>query len=191
MIEPVYIFILSLFFWLISEAYVNFFKNDQDGVVDDQGSSQTLITTAMVLLSLTIGIVILGTMIYIPGSIKHNGYLILGFLITLAGIIYRQYSIFVLREYFSGYVRVKEHHALIQNGPYKTFRHPSYFGSLICFVGLGLTSGHVAPLIIMPISMIIIYNFRIKVEEELLESKFGQAYKNYKKSTWGYLPFVK
>ena len=54
----------------------------------------------------------------------------LGIGLMIAGIVLRQWSIAVLGRYFSRTVGVQEGQAVVDRGPYRLVRHPSYTGLL-------------------------------------------------------------
>ena len=61
-----------------------------------------------------------------------------GVILMLVGIAFRQWSIFVLGRFFSPAVRTQRDQTVVETGPYRYIRHPSYTGALMIFVGLGL-----------------------------------------------------
>lgn len=62
----------------------------------------------------------------------------LGIVLIIFGIILRQWSMAILGRFFSAVVGTQEGQQVIEKGPYKYIRHPSYTGALIIFIGLGL-----------------------------------------------------
>ena len=62
----------------------------------------------------------------------------LGIALMLAGIAIRQWSIAVLGRFFSGVIGVQEGQKVVESGPYRLVRHPSYSGALLIMVGIGL-----------------------------------------------------
>lgn len=66
-------------------------------------------------------------------------------------------------------------------GPYKYFRHPTYLGLFIMTLGLGLILNSLFSVIFVIIAHIFIKLIFIKKEEKLLEVKYGQVYRDYKK----------
>ncbi len=75
----------------------------------------------------TSGIAMLPSWVYYPGIV-----------LMVSGILLRQWSIAVLGPFFSGTVGVQEGQKVVETGPYRLVRHPSYTGALLTFVGLGL-----------------------------------------------------
>jgi len=114
----------------------------------------------------------------------------LGIVLMLAGIAFRQWSIWVLGRFFSTTVRILSDHRIVTNGPYRLIRHPSYTGALLTLVGLGLGSRTWAGTLIILVLFGIVYNYRISVEEKALRREFGQEYVDYAKKTKRLIPFL-
>jgi protein-S-isoprenylcysteine O-methyltransferase Ste14 len=106
------------------------------------------------------------------------------------GIVIRQWAIAVLGRFFSRTVAVQEKQTVVENGPYRYVRHPSYTGALIFFVGFGLAlQSWGAILALVPI-FAVVYGYRMRVEEQVLISEFGEAYVSYSRRTKRLIPYV-
>lgn len=114
----------------------------------------------------------------------------LGIFLIILGIILRQLSMAILGRYFSGVVGIQKGQKVIEKGPYKYVRHPSYTGALMIFIGLGLALQSWAAVLTLIILFIIAYGFRIYVEEKALISELGEPYIDYKKRTKRLIPYV-
>ena len=113
-----------------------------------------------------------------------------GIVLMLAGIVFRQYSIWILGRFFSTTVRIVTDHRMVTNGPYHFIRHPSYSGALLTFVGLGLASRTWGGTFLIVALFGLVYGYRIDVEEKALKTEFGQAYIDYVKKTKRLIPFL-
>jgi len=102
--------------------------------------------------------------------------LLLG-LIGLAGVILCRYT---LGRSFSVAPRAT---ALVTSGIYSRIRNPIYVSGEILMVGLVLIVGR-PELLIVPLVLIPIQIIRARREAAVLEAKFGDAYREYRKSTW-------
>lgn len=71
---------------------------------------------------------------------------------------------------------------LVITGMYRYSRNPMYVGLLFLLIGWAILLGSLSPLILLPLFIIIMNRQQIIPEEEILESKFGQPYKDYKYS---------
>jgi protein-S-isoprenylcysteine O-methyltransferase Ste14 len=114
----------------------------------------------------------------------------LGIVLMLAGIVFRQWALWVLGRFFSTTVRILSDHRMVTNGPYRVVRHPSYTGALLTLLGLGLGSRTWAGTLIIMVLFGIVYNYRISIEEKALKAEFGQEYVSYAKRTKRLIPFL-
>ena len=112
----------------------------------------------------------------------------IGILLMTSGLGIRVWAIRVLGKFFSATVKVRGDHEVIQDGPYKTVRHPSYLGAYFTFIGSPILLGAWISLPLVMIIMGIAYYFRITTEERTLTEYFGEKYERYKKYSWSMLP---
>ncbi len=114
----------------------------------------------------------------------------LGTLLMLAGIAFRWYCVVVLGKYFTFNVAIHEDQVLVQSGPYRYLRHPSYSGALLTALGFGLALNNWAGLAAVLGGLMFGYFYRIPVEEAALGKALGEQYTQYSKRTWRLIPFV-
>ena len=107
-----------------------------------------------------------------------------------AGIIIRIYSIIYLGRSFTTNVAITSGQKLVDSGPYKYVRHPSYTGALMTFLSFGLFFCNAASLLIMVVPIYAAFFWRIHVEEEALLGAFGDAYKEYMARTKRLVPGI-
>ena len=113
-----------------------------------------------------------------------------GLSLMAIGILFRQWAIWVLGRFFSTKVRIVSDHRIVMEGPYRYLRHPSYTGTLMILLGLGLASRTwLGTLIILALFSLVI-GYRINVEENALEAEFGKEYIEYAKKTKRLFPFI-
>ena len=104
---------------------------------------------------------------------------VIGLVLMAAGVFVRQWAILTLGRFFTVDVRVHPDQTVVERGPYRWVRHPSYSGLLIFFVGLGLALNDwlsVIVLAILPAAGLII---RIRSEERALLTGLGEDYRRY------------
>ena len=99
----------------------------------------------------------------------------------------RIWPVFLLGDRFSGLVAIQPSHTLLMTGPYSIIRHPSYLGLLTNSLGWGLAfrSGVgvlITALLVPPLLA------RIRAEEALLGSQFGDEYEAYRARTSRLIP---
>ncbi|MGH9572709.1 MAG: methyltransferase family protein [Candidatus Acidiferrales bacterium] len=114
----------------------------------------------------------------------------IGVALMLAGLAFRFYAMGVLGRFFTYRVGVQTDHVVVQSGPYRYIRHPSYTGALITLAGLGLALGNWLGLLALLGCMSIAYGYRIKVEEAALATALGEPYKQYMLRTRRLVPFL-
>ncbi|GAB2498983.1 phosphatidylethanolamine N-methyltransferase family protein [Pseudoxanthomonas sangjuensis] len=114
----------------------------------------------------------------------------IGLALMAAGIAFRWWAIRVLAKFFTVDVAVHADHKLVQDGPYRWLRHPSYTGSLLTFLGFGLALGNGISLLAAVLPVIVSFAYRIHVEEQALTSAFPDEYPAYAARTKRLLPFV-
>jgi len=73
--------------------------------------------------------------------------------------------------------------ALVTSGIYSRIRNPIYISGEIFMVGLVLMVGR-RDLLIVPLALVPVQIVRARREAAVLEAKFGDAYREYRKRTW-------
>ncbi len=115
---------------------------------------------------------------------------LIGLVLFLAGISLRWVSIFYLGRFFTVNVAIAQKHELVDCGPYRLIRHPSYTGALLAFVGFGLALGNWLALLCLLIPITGAFLWRMNVEERALTDALGDPYRNYIRRTKRLIPFV-
>ena len=80
-------------------------------------------------------------------------------------------------------------HQLVRSGIYRHIRHPIYTSMLFVVVGTGLI---LAPLYLVVVAVLVYMlgtEIRVRVEDGLLASRFGEEFQEYRRSAPAYLPF--
>ena len=72
--------------------------------------------------------------------------------------------------------------ALVTAGPYRFTRNPMYLGMVTTLIGTGIVLGTTFPFAVVPLFAVLIQVRFIRMEEGMLESAFGQAYRDYRSS---------
>jgi protein-S-isoprenylcysteine O-methyltransferase Ste14 len=86
---------------------------------------------------------------------------------------------------------VDEDHQLIRSGPYRVVRHPIYASMLCMFLGMGFM---VAPPLHFFAGLIFFIagtEIRVRVEDRLLADRFGEEFREYRRSTPAYIPLLR
>jgi protein-S-isoprenylcysteine O-methyltransferase Ste14 len=75
----------------------------------------------------------------------------------------------------------KESTVLKTDGVYGFSRHPMYLGFVLALIGVAILLGSLSSWLVLPIFVILMEIVFIRVEERMLEEKFGPAWLAYKK----------
>ena len=113
-----------------------------------------------------------------------------GIALMAGGLLLRWISVRTLDRWFTVDVAVRDDQRLIQHGPYRWLRHPSYTGALMLFLGMGLALGNVLSLVVLMLPVPLAFLRRIHVEEAALAAHFGEAWTAHARRTWRLVPFV-
>jgi protein-S-isoprenylcysteine O-methyltransferase Ste14 len=172
----------------LSELYLALTRRSQTQAVSRDRRSLILLWTIIVV-SLWFGI----QMVWLfPGATVPylRGFYLFGFLLFLGGLILRWYSIGYLGRYFTVDVSISAEHKLIDSGPYRYIRHPTYAGALLAFVGLGFCFGNWLSILFLTVPIIAAFLWRIRIEERALTDALGEDYRAYAGRTKRLIPFV-
>ena len=113
-----------------------------------------------------------------------------GICLMFLGIALRWYSVAILGKYFTFDVAIQSGQTLVEAGPYRYIRHPSYSGALITLLGFGLAIGNWLGLAASLSCLGLAYAYRIPIEEAALAAALGEPYKQYLRRTWRLVPFL-
>jgi len=175
--------------WIAFEAVASRTRRSGDPArARDRGSFRLLI----ILLWLALGLDFALSFLLPQASILWHRTVVffVGIGLMLAGIAFRFYAMSVLGRFFTYDVAVHAGQTVIEVGPYRYIRHPSYTGALITLVGLGLALGNWAGLFAVLGLMAVAYGYRISVEEAALLAALGDPYKHYMRRTRRLIPFL-
>jgi protein-S-isoprenylcysteine O-methyltransferase Ste14 len=111
-----------------------------------------------------------------------------GALMFLAGLLWRGYAILYLGRFFTVNVALAADHRLIDTGPYRYLRHPSYTGTLLEFLGFGIIFGNWLSLALLLVPTWLVFNRRMAIEERALTDALGEDYRNYMTRTRRLIP---
>lgn len=82
-------------------------------------------------------------------------------------------------------------HELVTSGPYRVVRHPIYSSMLCVLLGTGVI---VAPWSLLSLSLLAFLagtEIRVRIEDRLLSSRFGDRFADYRRRIPAYLPFLR
>jgi protein-S-isoprenylcysteine O-methyltransferase Ste14 len=114
----------------------------------------------------------------------------LGIVLFGVGLAVRWYAIVHLGRFFTVNVAIAADHRLIDTGPYRIVRHPSYTGALMAFLGLALCLANWASLVVIFVPIFSVFLRRMRVEEAALLQAFGDRYRDYMNRTKRLIPAI-
>jgi protein-S-isoprenylcysteine O-methyltransferase len=106
------------------------------------------------------------------------------------GLVLRWYSIIHLGRFFTVNVAIAKDHRLVDTGPYRLIRHPSYAGNLLAVFGFALTFQNWASLLIVFAPCCAVTLWRIHIEEGALLTALGEQYRGYRQRTKRLIPWI-
>lgn len=113
-----------------------------------------------------------------------------GLAIMWLGLVVRLWAILVLGRAFRTTVEVHAGQQVVERGPYRWIRHPSYTGLLLLAIGFGLAMDSWISLLVALVIPILAVAWRISVEEHVLVETLGVAYERYRTRTKRLIPYV-
>ena len=114
----------------------------------------------------------------------------IGLVVLWCGIGLRLWSFHTLGRYFTFTVQTSDDQPVISAGPYRVVRHPGSAGLIITVVGVGLSIGNWASLVLQTSAITAGLVYRIRVEERALSRDLGGRYESYAASRKRLVPFV-
>lgn len=180
--------LLGLLF-VLSEVALATFKRAKSGEARDADRGSLLLLWGVIVLAVNLAY-------FMPSLVpslsfgQRGLYIDAGAAVFAAGLALRWYAILYLGRFFTVNVAISRDHRLIDTGPYRLIRHPSYTGALMAFLGLGLCIGNWASLAAMLIPTLLVFSWRIRVEEQALSGALGEPYLTYMQRTKRLVPAI-
>ncbi len=188
---PLYLitFYLAFAIWAIPELLGSFFqRSGRYNLRKDRGSNLILFAT------LCLGLFVAFFLAFrLPAADFHSlapVFFGLGIILILVGVALRWYAIRTLGRFFTRDVATQTGQAVIQTGPYRLIRHPSYAGSLITLLGVGLALTNWAGLLALLLITGLGFLYRMTIEERALAETLGDPYREYMRRTRRLIPYI-
>jgi len=106
------------------------------------------------------------------------------------GLVLRWAAILYLGRFFTMNVAIHRGHTLVESGPYRLVRHPSYTGMLTAFLGLAVFFWNWLSMLALMIPVTGAVVNRILKEERALAAAFGADYDSYCRRTKRLIPYL-
>ena len=113
-----------------------------------------------------------------------------GLAMAVGGSVLRRRCFRALGEFFTGDVRTRADQPVIQTGPYRLVRHPSYTGGMLIFGGMGVALGNWLSVAAMLGTTVLVYLYRVHVEERALATTIGEPYREYMRTRKRFIPGI-
>jgi len=143
---------------------------------DDRGSGAVLwvLISAAVTAAFSIASYGPGRLPFPPSAIRAVALTVL-----VLGLIVRWWAVITLGKFFTVDVATHADHTLIDSGPFRFVRHPSYTGLILAFLGVGISLGSGLSLLALMPPIVIALAYRMRVEEAALLRTLGPSYAAY------------
>jgi protein-S-isoprenylcysteine O-methyltransferase Ste14 len=114
---------------------------------------------------------------------------VLAVVVMVAGLVLRAWAVLSLGRSFRTTVEVHPDQGVVETGPYRYVRHPSYTGLLLVVLGfeIGTRCWPAILLVALPLAAVV---RRIAVEEAFLVGALGSSYGDYRERTRRLVPGV-
>jgi protein-S-isoprenylcysteine O-methyltransferase len=172
--------------WFVAELCLTR-RSGPGAISQDRGSLGVLWRVEMI----SIGCGIVAAFRFPAGAMPaHHLVYLFGICVLVLGLVLRVYSILYLGRFFTINVAIAADHRLIDSGPYRFVRHPSYTGALMLFLGLGLGIGNWLSVALIIIPVFLALRWRMQIEEAALSEALGETYRRYMQRTKRLLPMI-
>lgn len=175
--------------YLFSEVLLTATRRSRSRTGTKQDRSTLGVIWMVIMVSIAAGVCVAARW---PAAALPDGQLFawVGVFLFVAGLLLRWWAIITLGRFFTVDVTIEKDHELVERGPFRVVRHPSYTGVLLAFVGFALTLRNWAALLIILVPIFAAFIRRMKVEEEALSKALGSRYAEYMRRTKRLVPFV-
>ena len=113
-----------------------------------------------------------------------------GVALLVSGSLLRRHCWRMLGESFTGDVRVRPDQVVVSRGAYAVLRHPSYTGGILLNTGIGVALGNWASAALLAVASIVVYGYRLVVEERALLAAIGAPYQEFMNTRKRLIPFI-
>lgn len=184
------VFYITTAVCFLPELYRSWFRRlDAGAVVRDRGSHVALLTGIGA--GLFVAIFVANARVPWTAINWHpHAVFWVGIALMLTGFAFRHYAIHALGRFFTHTVATRPDQFVVDTGPYRLIRHPSYSGSLLMFLGLGLAMTNWVSILALLLGAGIGFAWRVRVEEQALCADLGQPYRDYMQRTQRFIPYV-
>jgi protein-S-isoprenylcysteine O-methyltransferase len=180
--------ILGLIYF-VSEVLLSITRRGRSKTGTKQDRSTLRVLWIVIMISIGAGVFVAGN--WRAGALPYSRALAgAGVVLFAAGLIFRWWAITTLGRFFTVDVTIEKDHELVERGPFRWVRHPSYTGMLLAFVGFALTLRNWGAILVVVVPIFAAFVRRMNVEEEALSRALGERYREYMERTKRLVPFI-
>jgi protein-S-isoprenylcysteine O-methyltransferase len=175
--------------YFASELLLTVTRRSRSRTGTKQDRSTLLVIWLVIMISIGAGVFV--AMNWRAGALPNgHAFEVAGVVLFAAGLIFRWWAIVTLGRFFTVDVTIEKDHELVERGPFRLVRHPSYTGVLLAFVGFALTLRNWGAILVVLVPIFVAFVRRMNVEEEALARALGERYEQYMKRTRRLVPFI-
>jgi protein-S-isoprenylcysteine O-methyltransferase Ste14 len=175
--------------YLVSEVLLTVTRRSRSATGTKQDRSTLRVLWIVIAVSVTAGVFVAQN--WRAGALPNGrAFEVAGAVLFAAGLVFRWWAIVTLGRFFTVDVTIEKDHELVERGPFRVVRHPSYTGVLLAFVGFALTLRNWGAILIVLVPIFVAFVRRMNVEEEALTRALGERYAAYMKRTKRLIPLV-
>ena len=174
----------TLVIWLVLE--IGLLIRDRRRGMGDPGRDRGTRTLfhVMAVGAMSIGYAVASTLshdstAYLPGAGVSKWHVYGGVGLMWIGLVLRSWAVAVLGPAFRTTVEIEAGQVVVDRGPYRWVRHPSYTGALLTVAGYGIVLNNWISLAVTIVLPLIAVLRRISVEEDALVEMLGTPYRAY------------
>lgn len=112
-----------------------------------------------------------------------------GWVCALVSFWLRRKAIAALGRFWSLHVEIREGHEFVRSGPFRFMRHPTYCSMVFELLAFAFVCNAVYPLFVIVLLFVPVLFLRLRIEEAALVEKFGDAYREYQRTTPALFPY--
>ena len=175
--------------YLISELLLTVTRRSRSRTGTKQDRSTLRVLWMVIMVSVAAGVYVAGN--WREAALPHGQvFAVAGVAMFVVGLVLRWWAIITLGRFFTVDVTIQKDHELVERGPFRLVRHPSYTGVLLAFVGFALSLRNWAALVVILVPIFVAFVRRMNVEEEALSQALGSRYTEYMARTKRLMPGV-
>ena len=114
-----------------------------------------------------------------PDSMKWDAVTVAAFVAMVLGLALRTWAVATLGHFFTMHISVQKGHAIIEKGPYRIVRHPSYLGAFLMYVSTAVFLHAWSSAVAAVAILLFAFLRRISYEDKLLREQFGREHEVY------------